>query len=131
MRARTVLFAGIFALLMVASSAADAATAWTKRSLNLRTGPGTIYAKITTMPAGARIEAFNCASWCEVFYRGYHGWASARYISFSGYWPAPPIVVVPPRPPLYWQYRRPWWDDDYHYRRYRRPGVEFYFEFGG
>ena len=130
MRAHKVLFAGIVAVFVVAS-VAEAATAWTKSPLNLRTGPGTRYAKIIAMPAGARIEAFNCTNWCEVFYRGYHGRASARYISFSGYRAAPPIVVVPPRPPVYWPYARPWWDYDHRDRRYRRPGVEFHFEFGG
>jgi uncharacterized protein YraI len=128
--------------LFLASSAAEATTGWTDRALNLRTGPGTRYAKIVTMPAGAHVEVLRCTSWCELYYAGYHGWASARYISMTGYQPAPPVVVMPPMPPsIYWQYGRPWWDHrhgswyDGHRWWYdggwhRRPGVEFRFEFG-
>jgi len=136
------LMAGCLAL-FGASSAAEAATGWTTRDLNLRTGPGTGYAKIMAMPAGARVDVVRCTNWCELYYAGYHGWASARYISLGGYRPAPPPVVMPPMPPsIYWQFgRRPWWDDRYDTwhdghrwwydgRWHDRPRVGFYFEFG-
>lgn len=102
-------------VLLAASSAAEAAAGWTTTSLNLRTGPGTRYSVITAMPAGAPVEVVSCASWCELYYAGRRGWASARYISLGGYRPAPPPVVVAPMPPaIYWRYGRPRWDDRYH-----------------
>jgi uncharacterized protein YraI len=138
---RTLLLASWLAFL-AAPTAALAAAGWTERDLNLRTGPGTGYARIVTMPAGARVEVLGCASWCEVLYRGYHGWAAARYISRGGYRPAPPVFVMPPMPPtIYWQYGRPGWDHRhqawhdghrwwYGGRWHDRPQFGFYFEFG-
>jgi len=52
-----------------------------KGSVNLRAGPGTNYARITTIPAGARVNVLRCGRWCEVFYAGRKGWASAAYIA--------------------------------------------------
>lgn len=144
----------------VLASAAQAAPGVATGSVNMRTGPGTNYAKITTIPAGAPVEVFGCSSWCQVAYGGAQGYASARYISTGGgyapappvYQPAPPpVVYAPPRgygyrapmpPRAYWRYGRPWWDDRYHAwydgrdwwdgRGWRgRPRSGIYFEFGG
>ncbi len=77
--ARTVLVAS---LLIVSSTAmVAAAPGIAKGTVNLRSGPGTAYARIATIPHGARVDVLSCARWCEVVYRGYRGWASAAYIA--------------------------------------------------
>jgi uncharacterized protein YraI len=140
---RTFLVVGCLSLLAL-SSAAEARTGRTLTELNLRTGPGTRYSIITAMPAGAHVSVVHCTSWCELYYAGLHGWASARYIGLANYHPSPPVVVVPPPMPpvIYWRYGRPWWDDHhrswydghrwwYEDRWHSRPrsGVTFEFSF--
>ncbi len=74
-----------------------AATAW----LNMRTGPGTGYPVILSIPAGAQVAVYQCTSnqtWCEVGYSGRTGWSSARYLNFAGCGavsgdPQPPPVI--------------------------------------
>lgn len=125
-------------MLFAVFSAAEAA--WTRTALHLRTGPGTRYAVITTMPAGAYVDLIRCGSWCELYYQGRRGFASARLISLDGYRPAPRVIALPMPPVIYWQYGQPWWDDRHHSwyegRRWwyndswhRRPRSTIYFEF--
>jgi uncharacterized protein YraI len=95
--------------------AAEAATGFATGSVNMRVGPGAGYAKVTTIPAGAEVEVFECAAWCQVAFAGREGWVSARYIS-AGYdeGPAPRYASRAPMPPEgYWRYGEPWWDDRY------------------
>jgi uncharacterized protein YraI len=133
------LAAGCFAF-FVAGTAAQAATGWTTNDLNLRAGPGSHYRTLTVMPAGARVDVIRCTSWCELYYAGYRGWASARYIT-TAYRSAPPVVRPPMPPTIYWYFGRPRWDDRYHSwhggrhwwygdRWHDRPHTGFYFEFG-
>ena len=105
----------------LAFSAAQAAPGVATGDVNMRTGPGTSYGKITTIPAGAPVEVFDCPSWCQVAYAGREGWVSSNYIATGGegaalYEPVPPVVVYE-RPPMpartYWRHGRPWWDDRY------------------
>ncbi|MCB1499154.1 MAG: SH3 domain-containing protein [Bauldia sp.] len=79
----TRMLAAAAVLLMVLGSAhAVAATPGVAKSaVNLRTGPGAKYARITTIPAGARVSILRCGRWCEVVYAGRRGWASAPYIA--------------------------------------------------
>ena len=86
MRIGTVITAA--ALCLAAGSSALAAPGVAKGSVNLRTGPGTNYARIATIPAGARVNVLRCPRWCEVVYAGRKGWASAAYIARGN-------VVVP------------------------------------
>jgi uncharacterized protein YraI len=127
MHTRSLLLAGALAGAF-AWSVAEAAPGTATGSVNLRTGPGTSYAVITTIPAGARVNVQGCPSWCQVTYNGQSGWASSNYISAAAYGPAPVVVGTPryvaPGPvvvdidPLparrHWRYGRPWWDDRYH-----------------
>ena len=69
------------ALWLAATAVAAAAPGVAKASVNLRAGPGTSYARITTIPAGARVQVLRCPRWCEVVYAGRRGWASAGYIA--------------------------------------------------
>jgi uncharacterized protein YraI len=51
--------------------------------LQLRSGPGTNYGVITTIPAGAPINIDNCLdglNWCQVTYGGQTGYSYARYL---------------------------------------------------
>ena len=59
------------ALLVASAAAAMPGTA--SGDVNMRSGPGTQYAVITTIPAGAPLEVFDCQNWCEVAYAGNAG----------------------------------------------------------
>jgi uncharacterized protein YraI len=74
-----VIAVGVMAGLSLQS--ATAAPGVAKGSVNLRTGPGTNYARIVTIPAGAPVNVLRCGRWCEVIYAGRRGWASASYIA--------------------------------------------------
>jgi uncharacterized protein YraI len=154
MKQRTLLIVGAFAGAL-AMSTAQAAPGRATGDVNLRTGPSTSYAKIATIPAGARVNVHGCSSWCQVTFRGQTGYASANYITAAaprrGIYapprymaPGPVVVDVDPLPPRrHWRYGRPWWDDRYdawydgHGWWYdgrwhtTRPGVGFYFSFEG
>ena len=61
---------------------ANAYPAFTTGSVNVRTGPGVGYAKITSLPAGAGVDVQFCQpGWCRVGYWAGLGWVSANYLS--------------------------------------------------
>ena len=96
------LVAGLSAGLFLASAGvAAAAPAMVTGDLNLRAGPGTGYAVINTMPAGATVNVLGCSgSWCRVAWGGSRGFASRSYLDRAGpvYAAEPPPVVVGPPP---------------------------------
>lgn len=127
---------------LAAAAVAEAAPATTTTGLNMRTCASTSCAVITTIPAGARVNATNCGSWCQVTYGGRTGWSSAQYLAFGGGAVAVPPVVIPPlivRPPMpprsvwyrgvpprwyngYWyDGRRYWYNNRWNNRRPNRP----------
>lgn len=83
---RTLLRTGAFvATLFGATAAAFANPALVTTDLNLRTGPGSGYARITAMPDGAIVDVSGCVrgyNWCRVHWAGYDGWASSNYLAF-------------------------------------------------
>lgn len=95
MRLTTVIAATGLCLAGVTS--AWAASGMAKGNVNLRTGPGTGYARLVTIPAGARVQVLRCPRWCEVVYAGRRGWASAGYIArgASGRARGGPYYVLP------------------------------------
>jgi uncharacterized protein YraI len=98
----------------MAAPAAEAAIGWTTGDVNMRTGPGTGYARILTIPAGSQVQATNCTSWCTVRFAGRRGFVSASYVALGAYRAAPPVVVVPaPLPRADWYYGRPTWSPRY------------------
>ena len=109
----------------LAFSAAHAAPGAVTSDVNMRTGPGKSYARITTIPAGTPVEVFECPNWCAVEFAGRQGWVASNYVATDGsydegaviYEEAPRPVVVYERAPMppraYWHYGRPWWDDRY------------------
>lgn len=54
-------------------------------NVNLRTGPGTEYASMLVIPAGAQVSVSDYANgWAHVTYAGYVGYVSTKYISGLG-----------------------------------------------
>ncbi|QPC88407.1 SH3 domain-containing protein [Mesorhizobium sp. NBSH29] len=88
-------------------SIASAAQAYVTGNVNVRSGPGTGYARITTLPAGARVTIRTCQrNWCQISRSGLRGWMSANYLdrAYSGR----PVVVQRPiivNPPYYRPHR--------------------------
>src|SRR6478735_5446092 len=60
-----------------------AAPGVTTTSVNFRSGPGTQFASIRTLPAGTAIDIGECedsGSWCAVTVQGRSGFVSGRYV---------------------------------------------------
>jgi uncharacterized protein YraI len=84
MSLRKVLFAMALAGGMLLPVASQAAVNYAVTALNMRTGPGTGYARVAVIPGGGAVQVYNCSgSWCNVNWRGRVGWVSARYLSGS------------------------------------------------
>jgi uncharacterized protein YraI len=86
-------------------------------NVNLRTGPGTDYKKITTIPGGARVRVLGCGSWCQVNFQGIRGFVSASYVAGgNGFVKRPPpmarapMMMHRPPPPTAGFYKTPYWD---------------------
>lgn len=94
---RPILIAATVSFVIMLAQAADAAPGVAKGNVNLRAGPGTNYARITTIPAGAPVKVLRCGRWCEVVYAGRKGWASAAYIARGA---VPRGYVILPDPSL-------------------------------
>src|SRR5262245_12320512 len=86
---------GAGAALILSGGIAVAAPATVSSDLNMRSGPGTEYGVVATIPAGATVDVGGCTgSWCEVNFRGASGFANASYLSGGG--GAPSAAVVTP-----------------------------------
>lgn len=67
----------------ISGSAALAADGFTTAHVNLRTGPGTAYAAIATLPPRAPVTIFGCLAgygWCDIAWGRERGWASGAYL---------------------------------------------------
>lgn len=101
-------------------SAGIASAAVVTNDLNLRSGPGTGYRVIDTMPAGAYVNVIGCdGSWCRVSWQGRVGYASSGYIGGRGAYAAAPVYVAPPPVVTFGFGVGPRWDrrDWRHHRR--------------
>ncbi len=88
--------ASIFAAAALATTlvAGAANAAQTSGAVNLRTGPGVSYNKLTTIPAYANINVYSCDySWCQVSWQGWQGWISARYVASDVRYTTPRYVA--------------------------------------
>jgi len=104
-----VFFATIFAGVLGTSAGAFAYSAHTTTNLNVRSGPGTGFHRVATLPAGTRVDVRSCqGSWCDIRTSNVRGWASANHLSRSHVVMPPPVVVV--RPP-HWHHRPPHWQN--------------------
>ncbi|MBB3146062.1 uncharacterized protein YraI [Phyllobacterium trifolii] len=93
---------GLFA--WPASALAD--VGYTTGNVNLRTGPGTRYARVGTLSEGTRINVLGCQpSWCHVATQGVRGWLSANYVQRTRVIVQRPVVIRPTvvvRPPYHY-----------------------------
>lgn len=81
---KRILTSTFFAVALLSATAAQAANAIVTTNLNLRTGPGTQYPVLGSIPNGSRVDVSGCTSgygWCQVDYNGRFGWASSRYLA--------------------------------------------------
>lgn len=63
------------------------AIATTTADLNMRTGPGTTYAVIITVPRGGSVTLLGCTatfSWCDAAFADAKGWVSGKYLIYGG-----------------------------------------------
>jgi len=88
------------AVLLLAAGSATSAPGVAKGNVNLRVGPGTGYARIATVPAGARVEILRCSGWCEVIHAGRRGWVSGAYVARAAWSVARGGYAVLPDPSL-------------------------------
>lgn len=76
-----VVFGGGLSTLPATSSAAYATADVYERS-----GPGTYYSIIATVPAGSYVKIHGCLEyWCRVTWRGIYGWISSAYLDRGSY----------------------------------------------
>ena len=71
---------------IMAVEPALAAPGVTTASVNFRSGPGTNYSSLRTLPAGASVDIGECegsGSWCAVTVKGQRGFVSGRYLQQS------------------------------------------------
>ena len=70
------------------ADSAQAANGYTTGDVNMRTGPGVNYPRIAVIPRGAAVTIRGCVRnhrWCDVSWRGWRGWVSARYLAWTRY----------------------------------------------
>lgn len=69
--------------------------------LNVRTGPGTVYDRITTLSAGAIVPIIGrtgANDWWQIRYGTIIGWVNAPFTSVYGICNAVPVIPAPPTP---------------------------------
>lgn len=75
-----VIIAATFGLI-ASTIVALAVPATAKSAVNVRTGPGTSFAKVDTLFAGESVNVTQCQSgWCYVEHSGPDGWVSGNYL---------------------------------------------------
>ncbi len=84
---------GAAAYLALSGAAANAAPAYVKSTVNLRSGPATTNDIVGKIPGGSLVEANNCSDWCEVTWQGKSGFAIKSALDTSGRVPAARRVV--------------------------------------
>jgi uncharacterized protein YraI len=108
-------------VLLLSAGAASAAPATVGSAVNMRSGPGTQYEVVATIPGGATVDVAGCTgSWCQVSFNGESGFANRSYLAMGG---EPSAAVVTPGyayddAPLY---AGDYYDDGYPYG----PGARF------
>src|SRR5437868_10692597 len=87
-----------FSLGLFGAGTAFAAEAYTATDLNVRTGPGTEFDRVGTLPANSGVDVINCSKrWCLVHGRGLRGWVSSGYLARG----EEPTGVIVLRPEIY------------------------------
>jgi len=76
--------AALVAAASLATPAAAATIATATTPLNIRSGPGPQYSVVGAIPDRGQATIIGCIQgslWCQVSYRGRHGWAYAQYLT--------------------------------------------------
>ena len=94
---KSLCFVGALAGTLVWSAAAFAAPGEKTTTVDLRAGPGTGYAVIGKIPAGAPVSIVRYGRWCELAYAGREGYVSPTAV-VAEYAPAP--YALPSEPDL-------------------------------
>ncbi len=69
------------ALLLLTTVPVSAEQARAISDVNMRSGPGSGYGRIDTLPADERVELIECASgWCRIAWNGQEGWVAERFL---------------------------------------------------
>ena len=84
---------GATAWLALSGASANAAPAYVKSTVNLRSGAATTNEIVAKIPAGSLVEANNCSEWCEVVWQGKSGFAIKSALDTSGRVPSPQRAV--------------------------------------
>lgn len=82
---RRLLWAGLALAAAQIPSIAAAVEGYTTAAVRLREGPSTDYPAIRRIHADSSVEIFGCIrgfTWCEIGWRGWEGWVSARNLEF-------------------------------------------------
>jgi uncharacterized protein YraI len=122
MRSLAVAFVLAFAL----PAAAEAFEAITTGAVNVRSGAGTKFSRLATLPRGTSVSVGRCdRGWCAIEADDVSGWVSARYLAGlgesggGGVTPyRPPSIIMPTVPPPVTPLVVP--RKDYHYYGYSR-----------
>ncbi len=83
---RNIVKSAVITLALLTTTGAQAANAIVTTTINLRTGPGTGYGSLGSIPNGVGVTVAGCTDgygWCQVSYGGLSGWASSRYIAIQ------------------------------------------------
>lgn len=93
----------VFATLTFGVGIAFAREATTTAELAMRSGPGTKYELLLTMPAGAAVQTSGCArGWCRVSWNSYSGFVSQSGLALAE--AAAPVADEPEPIPIYPDY---------------------------
>ncbi|MBB5702589.1 uncharacterized protein YraI [Ochrobactrum daejeonense] len=83
---RNIIKSAVATLAILFATNAEAANAIVTTTVNLRSGPGTQYGSLGSIPNGVGVSVAGCSDgygWCQVSYGGLSGWASSRYIAIQ------------------------------------------------
>lgn len=131
----TAIAGAVAAAALLAPSLAEASTGYTKSSVNLRTGPGTRYHVIMTVPGGARVDVGRCSTWCQITYHRRGGYVLASRLARAGFEVRPPAPTFGYRDHPRWDERHHAWYDGHRWyyqgRWYDQPNFSITFGFGG
>jgi len=115
MRSSIRLVTGFLLGLVIATGTASAEDPQTAVSLTLRDGPGTEYARIAVVPAGALVDVRGCrGGWCGLHWNGYRGYVVQRGLL---------LASAPVLEPEIWPIFPP-----YPYRAGHYPKADWYFD---
>ena len=128
MKFKALVMGAVAAVMIAVPAIAQAAWGQATGSVNMRTGPGTSYAKIMTLPAGARVWVDGQQNgWYHLTVYGQGGFVSSKYIAVGMATNLQPRMFHRGPEPTFGFEQRPWWDNQhqawYDGHRWYRNGI--------